>query len=82
MLVFRRHPLTGREIWQDLTELRNTQPISVDELSPGRALSEDVPKNEQLPPEAHAYPVRSFSLSAESNPDGDGAPIAAEIATE
>jgi hypothetical protein len=74
MLAVRRHPLTGKEVWQDMTALWNADSISVEELSPGRALSDDVPENEQLPAEAHA---KSLSLSPESTSASEETPVAA-----
>jgi hypothetical protein len=63
MLIIRRHPLTGKEIRQNVTTPRTAPAVPIDELSPGRALSEDVPETEKLPPEAYTYPVQSFILS-------------------
>ena len=62
MFVFRRDPITGEETWQDLSTLRSAPAKAADLLSPGRALSEDVPLAERLDPAAHSYPIRSFSL--------------------
>lgn len=62
MLVFRRHPLTGLEICQSLSALENAGSVHAHDLSPGRALSEDVPEGEQLTAEALSYPIRSFNL--------------------
>ncbi len=62
MLIIRRNPLTGEEIWQDLTAFRKAPQMAPEQLSPGRTLSEDVPVTEQLDVAAHSYPVQSFKL--------------------
>ena len=60
MLVFRRHPLTGKIIQQHVLAPSAVPEIPNSELSPGRALSEDVPRGDELPATAMAYPAREF----------------------
>jgi hypothetical protein len=68
MIVFRRHPLTGKPIRQDLNVLRSAPEVAEHALSPGRAVSEDVPAGQALSLDATSYPVQTFRLVRDVDP--------------